>query len=64
VSTAFPFFFGRFIGFYEWSLILPTMFTSIISYLINLKLIPSMKHTTREAGLSGKDLNKSNSKEM
>ena len=62
--ASFPFVFSNYIGFTEWDSLLPLMGTSLIAFLISLKLIPVIKKSTRQAGLFGKDLNKVSSKEM
>ena len=64
ICTAFPYIFGYYIGFKEWNLISPLMLASLVSFVISLKLIPSMKKKTKAAGLFGQDLNKHSSKEM
>ena len=63
-SVLFPFVFGAYIGFNEWEMLLPVVCTSLLSYLLTSKLIPSLKNATRAAGLFGEDMNKSSSKKM
>jgi hypothetical protein len=60
----FPFAFGYYINFSDWSSLLPILLTSSLSYLTTIRLIPTLKNSTRAAGLFGKDLNKTSSKEM
>lgn len=63
-ATVFPFAFGFYLRFPGWNSLLPLFLISSISFFLTLRLIPTIKHMTKSAGLFGKDLNKQSSKEM
>jgi hypothetical protein len=62
--TIFPFAFGLYLNFQDWSSLLPLFLISGVSFLLTLNLIPTIKHMTKASGLFGRDLNKVSSKEM
>lgn len=64
LSLISPFLVAYTLGFDEWSKILPSLFISVISFIVCLKLIPKLKHLTLNAGICGNDLNKLKSKRM
>jgi len=64
LSVAAPFVIAVQSGFSEWKFVLPILVTSILAYFAVLKLIPVLKHSTLEAGLGGRDLNKTSKKQM
>ena len=49
ICVTFPFVFGAYLGFSEWTILLPTCFTSMLSFFVSVRLIPSIKHATHKA---------------